>query len=150
MAHPKIHRVVVLAALALPLVSVADRPQQSRDQATHVAVGRVEAVYAQEGATGANQRCVVEIAVEKVERGGGLNAGTALYASMSRPNPKAPDLKKMTEREQKKYLLTVDGGHDPAPRPGTRVRVFLIHSAGRYTGVFNRWVDILKDPPPDR
>jgi hypothetical protein len=145
MAHAQNHRVVVLAALALPLVAFADRPPQSRDKATHVVVARVEAVYAQEGATGANQQCVVEVTVEKVERGGGLKAGTALYACIYRPNPNAPDLKKMTERDQERYLLTVDGGHDPAPRPGSRVRVFLIHSAGRYTGVFHRWVDILKD-----
>jgi hypothetical protein len=150
MVHPPIRHAVLVVALASPLVSFADRPQESRDKATHVAIGRVEGVYAQEGATGANQRCVVEIAVEKVERGGGLKAGTALYASIYRPNPKAPDLKKMTEREQKRYLLTVDGGHDAAPRPGTRVRVFLIHSAGTYTGVFPRWVDVLKEHPPDR
>jgi hypothetical protein len=145
MTHAQLHRVVVLAALAFPLVSFADRPMESRDRATHVAVGRVEAVYAQDGATGANQNCVVEIAVEKVERGSGLKAGTVLYACVYRPNPKAPDLKKMTEKEQKRYLFTVDGGHDPAPRPGSRVRVFLIHAAGRYTGVFPGWVDILKD-----
>jgi hypothetical protein len=87
---------------------------------------------------------VVEIAVEGVERGGGLKAGDVLYVSVYRPNPRAPDPKKMTEPERKRYLLTVDGGHNPAPRPGTRVRAFLRHAGGRYAGLFPDWVDVLK------
>src|SRR5271169_609657 len=38
--------------------TAADRPPESRDKATHVVVGRIEGVYAQEGATGANQGCL--------------------------------------------------------------------------------------------
>jgi hypothetical protein len=109
-----------------------------------VVVGRVEGVYAREGATGANQECLVEVAIEKVERGDGLSPGNPLYVSIHRNNPNAPDQKKMTERELKQYLLTVDGGHNPPPGKGSRVRVFLIHSGGRYTGIFHDWVEVLK------
>jgi len=138
-----LYRAALLGGLTCPVVALADRPSQDRAKATHVVLGRVENVYVQEGATGANQGCVVEIAVAKVERGDGLKAGSTLYASIYRPNPKAPDLKKMTAKEQKRYLLTVDGGHRPAPAPGTRVRVFLIHSGGKYVGIFPAWVDVL-------
>src|SRR5687768_14908339 len=110
---------VLVVTLALPSLTLADHAPESRDQATHVVVGRVEGIYAQEWATGANQGCVVEVAIDKVERGTGLKPGDTLYASVYRPNPNAPGLKKMTEREQKRYLLTVDGGHNPAPKPGT-------------------------------
>ena len=136
--------VIPVIGLALPVATFADRPPESRDKATHVVVGRIEGVYAQEGATGANQGCLVEIAIEKVERGDGLATGKLLYVSIYRNNPNAPGQKKMTERELKQYLLTVDGGHNPPPGKGTRVRVFLLHSGERYTGIFHDWVEVLK------
>jgi hypothetical protein len=132
------------AGLAWPVIAFADRAPQSRDRATHVVVGRVEDVYTQEGARGANRRHVVEIAVEKVERGGRLKAGDTFYASVYMPNPNAPDTKKMTPRQREEYLLSVDGGYDALPKSGDRVRVFVIHSAGKYTGVFPSWMDVLK------
>jgi hypothetical protein len=70
MAHHWTARVVLVVGLACPMLSFADRPAETRDQATHVVVGRVEDVYAQEGTAGANRRLVVEIAIEDVERGG--------------------------------------------------------------------------------
>jgi hypothetical protein len=136
---------ILAAGLAWPVIAFADRAPQSRDKATHVVVGRVEDVYTQEGARGANRRHVVEIAAEKVERGGGLKAGDTFYASVYMPNPNAPDTKKMTPSQRKEYLLSIDGGYDAVPKRGDRVRVFVIHSAGKYTGVFPSWMDVLKD-----
>jgi hypothetical protein len=133
------------AGLAWGAVAFADRASEDRDKATHVVVGRVEGVYGEEAAAGANRHYVVEIAVEKVERGDGLKVGDVFYASCYRPNPKAPDQSKMSERELKAYLFTVDGGHNAVPTRGDRVRVFVRHSRGKYNGVFPDWVDVLKD-----
>jgi hypothetical protein len=144
MLHTLLTRLVLAPALAFPLLAFADRPAEDRARATHVVIGRVVGLFTLEGAAGANQDCLVEIAVEKVERGADLKAGMTVYASVYRPNPRAPDLKKMSEREQKRYLLTVDGGHAPTPKAGSRVRVFLIHRGGKYTGIFPDWVDTLK------
>jgi hypothetical protein len=136
--------ILVLGFVLIP-VSLADRAPERRDSATHVVVGKVEALYFQEAARGANQGYVVEIVIAKVERGSGLKAGDTFYASCYRPNPKAPDLSKLSEQEQKAYLLTVDGGHKAPPRPGDRVRVFVKHDRGKYHGIFPDWVDVLKN-----
>jgi hypothetical protein len=143
--HHRFGWFAVAVGLALPVASAADRRPEARGEATHVVVGRVEGVYAQQGARGANQRHVVEIAIEKVERGDGLKAGQTFYASCYRPNPKAPDLSKLSERQREAFLLTVDGGHNAVPREGERVRVFVIHSGGKYNGVFPDWFDALKE-----
>jgi hypothetical protein len=134
----------LVAALALAGPSAADRPPESRDKATHVVVGRLGAVYAEVGVKTTNQDCLVEVAIEKVERGTGLKAGNTFYVAIYRPNPNGPDTKKMTKEELKRHLLTVDGGHDPAPARGTRVRVFVIHQGGKYTGIFHNWVETVK------
>jgi hypothetical protein len=142
------HRWFAFAVLAVPvvaLVSLADRAPEDRADATHVVVGVVEDVYSQEGAKGANRGHVVAIAIEKVERGEGLKAGDTFYASCYRPNPNAPDLKKLTEKQQKEYLFTVDGGYNLVPKAGDRVRVFVRHHRGKYAGIFPDWVDVLQD-----
>src|SRR5579885_2496511 len=126
---------IIVTALAVGLawaaVAFADRRPEDRKEATHVVVGRVEDVYAQEGAAGANRHYVVEIAIEKVERGDGLKAGEVFYGSCYRPNPKAPDLSKLSEREREAYLFTVNGGHNAVPARGDRVRVFVKPSRGK-------------------
>ena len=108
-------------------------------------VGVVEDVYSQEGGKGANRGHVVEIAIEKVERGEGLKAGDTFYASCYRPNPNAPDLSKLTVQQREAFLFTVDGGHKLVPKKGDRVRVFVRHHRGKYEGIFADWVDVLKD-----
>jgi hypothetical protein len=144
MSQRRVGWLILAAGLAFPAGALADRAPEPRSTATHVVVGRVEDVYAQVGAKGANQGYVIEIAVEKVERGGGLTAGGTFYASVYMPNPRAPDTKKMTARERKAYLFTIDGGYNAVPKRGDRVRVFVIHSGGKYRGVFPDWMDVLK------
>jgi hypothetical protein len=134
---------VVAAGLALPAAALADRAPEERAAATHVVLGRVAQVYFQEGARGANQDYVVEMAIEKVERGEGLKAADTIYVSCYRPNPRPPDLKKLSERERRAYLFTVDGGHNPPPKKGDRVRVFIKGERGKYHGIFPDWVEVL-------
>jgi hypothetical protein len=50
MAHPSLYRVALAVAVTAPVASFADRPPEDRAKASHVVVGRVEGVYAQEGA----------------------------------------------------------------------------------------------------
>src|SRR5215217_6547672 len=75
------HRVARLALLTLLSVAsglLAERAPEERDQATHVVVGTVEGVYVRE--VKETHHYLVEIAIEKVEKGGGVKAGERFYA----------------------------------------------------------------------
>ena len=136
--------------LAVPALCPADRPIESRDKATHVIVGRVTEVCAEEAPTGANRNYIVEIVVEKAERGDSLKLGDTFYASVYMANPKALEGKKLSDKEMKAFLLTVDGGYRAIPKKDDRVRVFVKHARGKYTGIYPNWMDVLGQDGPTK
>jgi hypothetical protein len=140
--------ITVATLLAVPTLSPADRPLESRDKATHVIVGRVTEVCAEEKPSGANRNYIVEIVVEKAERGDGLKSGDTIYASVYMANPHALDGKKLSDKEMKAFLLTVDGGYKAIPKKGDRVRVFVKHGRGKYVGIYPDWMDTLGQDGP--
>ena len=75
---------VVEALAALPRKSL----EELKAQATHVVVGRVEAVYSTERASGAgsaDRHYVVELTVTAVEKGEGPREGRVVYAKCWQP-----------------------------------------------------------------
>src|SRR5437868_4840569 len=101
-------------------------PPITKDQATHIVTGEVRQVYKTE--PGGYTYYLVELKVEKVERGGGLlafgsgpRAGRFTYISCFQRSADLP-------RE-----AVGDPGHQTTPRSGEKIRVWLLEtSEGEY------------------
>jgi hypothetical protein len=138
------HRIVcavVLAAGTLATGSLAERAPEDRQQATHVVIGRVEGVYVRKDER--TLHYIVEIAIEKVEKGAGLKPGEAFYVGCYLWDPDWLKGKKLSEKEQR--ALALEGpAYDGVPKEGQRVRVYAKHGWGKYAGIYPDWYDVLK------
>jgi hypothetical protein len=131
----------LLAAAALDTDSLAERAPEDRRQATHVVVGTVEGVYVRK--EGDTLHYIVEIAVEKVEKGDGLKPGERFYVGCYLWDRDALKGKKLSEEEQKQ-LARRGAAYDGVPREGERVKAYAKHGWGKYAGVYPDWYDVLK------
>jgi hypothetical protein len=138
MRHHRIALATLVAALVVPLAH-SERAPEDRAKATHVVVGKVEAVY--ERVHKGYRHYIVEIVVEKATKGDGLKAGDTLYARSYRWN--SDYYKGKTEAEKKRAILAFSS-YDGPPKEGERVRVYLERVGGKYVGVYPEWYDVLK------
>ena len=139
----RLHWITYMAAvtaLAFPSDVLAERPPEQRDQATHVVLGTVEGVYVRED--GRARDYLVEIAVEKIEKGDGLKLGEPFFARCYLWNPDFYKGKKLSEKEQKQ-LAPQGPAYDGVPKEGERVRVYAKHRAGKYHGIYPDWYDVV-------
>jgi hypothetical protein len=132
----------VLAMLVIAADASAERAPEERSQATHVVVGKVEGVYVRE--EGDTRHYVVEIAVEKVEKGDNVKAGDTVYVRCYLWTPDFYKGKKLTEAEERKLGFR-GGAYDGIPKEGERVRAFAKFRGGKYDGVYPNWYEVLKD-----
>ena len=114
--------------LVLPR-AFAERPPESQDDATHVVVGEVEAVYVLEDRS--NRNYVVKIVVEKLERGTGFEEGDAFFAECFQRRRDAP-------------RIPAAYGHRAVPQAGQRIRAFVIRGGPRSEGIYPDWFQVLK------
>src|SRR5262249_9819988 len=80
-----------------------ERAPEDRQQATHVAAGRVEGVYVRR--EGRTLHYLVEIAIDKVEKGDGLKPEETLYVRCYLWDAEWFKGKKLSERQQKQLAL---------------------------------------------
>jgi hypothetical protein len=134
---------------ALPAADgFAERAPESRERATHVVLGTVAGVYVREDKD--NRYYLVEVAIEKVEKGDGFKAGGTFYVGCYLHNPDYYKGKKLTPQEERQLALR-GPGYDGVPREGERVRVYARHDAahangrpGKYSGVYPDWYEVVK------
>ena len=139
---------VLLVVLGLAKEAFAERRPEERSEATHVIVGTVEGVYVRE--KGDTRYYLVEISIEKVEKGDGFKPGATFYVGCYLWTPDYYKGKKLTPQEQTR--LTLRGGpYDGVPKEGERVRVYAKHQAkyangrpGKYDGIYPGWYEVLK------
>lgn len=130
----KLLLVVAVLALATSVPAWAARPIESRDKATYVLTGRVQAIYARE--TPGYRQFIVELKVENVIKGEGVEPGDTFRAFCYKL------------REDVEPSETFDTmGHKIIPRIGQRVRIYVNNGRGHNEGVYPDWVDVL---PPTR
>jgi len=109
--------VLAAAAIALCLTSFAEVPLRTPDDlkagSSHIVVGKVLAVYSFDDAVGdhVTTRSVVEIAVDGLEKGEGLAAGSVVYV-------------KVWQAKSRPVGWTGASGHS-VPAAGDRVRAHL-------------------------
>lgn len=138
---------VLLVAFGLTARSLAERAPEERSEATHVVVGTVAGVYVREVQD--TRHYLVEIAIEKVEKGEGFKPGETFYVGCYLRIPDYYKGKKLTEEEQKQLAFR-GGAYSGAPKEGQRVRVYAKHDAkyangrpGKYSGVYPDWFDVV-------
>jgi hypothetical protein len=138
----------LLAALGLAAEAFAVRAPEPRSKATHVIVGTVEGVYVRE--EGPTRHYLVEVAIEKVEKGEGFKAGGTFYVGCYLWTPGYYQGKKLTEG-QKKQLAFRGAAYAGVPKKGQRVRAWAKHDAiyangrpGKYSGVYPDWFEVVK------
>jgi hypothetical protein len=138
----------LLAALGPAAETFAERAPEPRAQATHVVVGTVAGVYAREEK--GTRYYLVEIAIEKVDKGEGFKAGGTFYVGCYLWNPDYYKGKKLTKEEQKQLALR-GAAYNGVPREGERVRVYAKHDAvyangrpGKYSGIYPDWYEVVK------
>lgn len=138
-------RRIIIAALVIPLALVsnapAERAPEERSDATHVVIGTVEGVYARKA--DGTIHYIVEIAVEKVEKGDGLKPGAKVYAACYRHDHDRLKGKNLSEAELKQELFR-GSSYDKVPKEGERIRAFVKLFGGKYYGIFPSWYDTVK------
>jgi hypothetical protein len=137
-----------LVAFGLAAEAFAERAPEPRNSATHIVVGTVEGVYARDEKD--TRYYLVEIAIEKVEKGEGFKPGETFYVGCYLWIPDYYKGKKLTEQQQKQ--LTFRGSpYSGVPKEGERVRVYAKHDAvyatgrrGKYSGIYPDWYEVVK------
>jgi hypothetical protein len=111
---------VILAVGPMRAEKVNMSPDDLRRTATHVIVGKVQAVYARQENTGdwAYTHFVAEVRVEKSEKGDGLKKGDLVYARYWQRSWRGKDRQPPST-----------SGHRGLPGVGDTVRVYLARNA---------------------
>jgi hypothetical protein len=138
----------LLAVFGLATETLAERAPEERGRATHVIVGTVAGVYTREEE--GTRYHLVEIAIEKVEKGEGFKPGGTFYVGCYLWVPDSPKGKKLTQDEQKRLAFR-GAAYDGVPKEGERVRVYAKHDAvyangrpGKYSGIYPDWYEVVK------
>jgi hypothetical protein len=144
---------VLLAGLAVGAKAFGERAPEDRRGATHVILGTVAGVYSREEK--GTRNFLVEIAIEKVEKGDGFRPGGTFYVGCYLWIPDYYKGKKLT-KEDENHLAFRGSDYGAVPKEGDRVRVYAKHDAifangrpGKYSGVYPDWFDVVQDKQPE-
>src|SRR5262249_45150204 len=133
---------VLLATTTLATGAFAERAPEDRRQATHVVVGKVAGVYVRKAE--GTLHYVVEIAIEKIEKGAGLKVGEMFYVHCYQWDPDWLKGKRMSPAEQKQLAFR-GAAYDSIPKEGERVKVYAKHRGGHFAGIYPNWYDVIKE-----
>jgi hypothetical protein len=121
---------IFVIVVASATVAFAARAGDSRNKADYVLTGTVTDLYKSDG--GGYDNYIVEIKVEEVEKGKDIKPDDTFRAfCYKRTGPAS--------------IALDSAGHKTIPKPGERVKVYVIRARGRFEGTYPDWVDIL--PP---
>ncbi|HEV3259320.1 MAG TPA: hypothetical protein VG013_20810 [Gemmataceae bacterium] len=134
--------------LSVAADTFAERPPEEKSKATHVVLGTVAGVYSRDEKD--TRYYLVELAIEKVEKGDGFKAGETFYVGCYVRIPDYYKGKKLTEKEQDELAMR-GPGYDGVPKEGERVCVYAKHDAvyangrpGKYSGIYPSWYEVVK------
>jgi hypothetical protein len=133
--------IVLLGILVLGAAAFAERAPESRDSATHIIVGTVEGVYMRE--TTSQRDYIIEITIEKVEKGKGLKPKGTFYVGCYLWNPNEFKGKKLSKKDAKRKAMR-GAAYDGVPKEGERVKIWAKPQGSKYVGVYPSWYDVLK------
>jgi hypothetical protein len=132
----------IFALFALAANALAERAPEERSNATHVILGKVEGVYLRE--EGDTRHYLVEIAVEKSEKGDNVKPGETFYVRCYLWTPDFYKGKKLSEAEEKRLTLR-GAAYDGVPKEGERVRVYAKSHSDKYYGIYPDWYEVVKE-----
>jgi hypothetical protein len=123
-----------MLCLALGASALADRLAEKKESATHVVIGKVQAVYTRESRD--YRYYIAEVRISEVIKGHGLAPGNFFYASSYQRKPGA---------------VGWDGaGHLSVPTAGQHVKVYLRYDRGLFSGVYPDWCETMPTPQRNR
>jgi hypothetical protein len=134
--------VVLLATTTLATDAFAERAPEDCRHATHVVVGKVQGVYVRK--TDGALHYVVEIGIEKTEKGNGLKVGEMFYVRCYQWDPDWLKGKKLSAEEQKRLAFR-GAAYDSIPKEGERVKVYAKHGGGYFAGIYPNWYEVIKE-----
>jgi hypothetical protein len=137
--------IVLFGILALTSAAFGERAPEDRNTATHVIVGTVEGVYMRE--TPSTRDYIIEIAIEKVEKGKNLKPRAAIYVGCYLWNPNEFKGKKLSKKDAKRKAMR-GAAYDSVPKEGDRVKIWAKQQGGKYVGVYPSFYDVLKGNKP--
>ena len=118
---------------AFSTTAMAERPKEPIEKATHIVTGTVRKVFRRNA--DANLEYVIQLRIESVQKGTGVEAGDYLYAYAFQRKRGAP-------------LEPSASGHNAIPAEGHRIEVALVARQGRMEGLYPDWFTPLKEPAP--
>ena len=129
MATPFIATLLVLCPEILPAAEAPKSPEQLGAAASHIVTGEVTRIeirsrYSEIEAGSFDYAILCSIAVDSVEKGGGVKPGEQLVARCFRPKTRLSFVQ-----------LNSLQGHWPVPAPGQQVRAYLVTGRGTYSVV---------------
>jgi hypothetical protein len=129
--------------LTLACISTfAARRTEDRSHASHVVIGSVKKVHVEKEKGFLNY--VVEIAVEKVEKGDGLKPGDTFQVRCYLKDPDWLKGETLTEKERREDGLRRDSSYQGVPEEGKQIRVYAKKSGDKYDGIYPNWYDVIK------
>jgi hypothetical protein len=114
------------------------RRPEKRDEATHVFIGQVQALHEEREDRVVNY--LVEIKIESVEKGEGIEPGSTVPVHCYIAIP-SPDL---VRDKPKKKIWTIGrppGSYDRVPKEKDRVKVYARKTKETYDGIYPNWYD---------
>jgi hypothetical protein len=118
-----------LVALAAQAAARAEIPPESRDKADFVVTGVVQGVYLRDEKNYHNY--IVELLVDDVEKGEGLEPRYTLYVSCYKRKTSAPPEPSA-------------GGHKSVPKEGQRIKAFVKDGRGKHKAIYPNWFDVAR------
>jgi len=113
--------------------SLAERPPETTDDADIVVTGRVEKVYARDSRD--NKHYIVEILVDRVERGDSVKPDSTLYVSCFQRKKTAP-------------RTPAASGHPAIPKEGAVITAYVKSEDGKNEAIYSNWFATAKPTRP--
>lgn len=126
--------IICLIACLVAAPALAERPPETEEDATHIVVGEVEAVFTQD--TREQHNYVVKIVVDRVEKGDGVQAGDAFFVECFRRKRSAP-------------RIPAPYGHKGVPKAGETIRACVIREGSRSEGIYKDWYKVVAVRAPN-
>ena len=120
---------MLLVVLGLTRYGRAERPIESPEKATYIVTGTVQRVLHRE--TKVNDEYLVQIRIDRVEKGEGYKEGEFIYAYAFRRKPNAP-------------LEPAARGHKAVPKEGQRIRALIKRGNGQMEALYPDWFEVLE------
>lgn len=128
--------------LVFGITTFGARLVEKRESATHVFIGKVNALHVKKSNGYLNY--TVDVTVASVEKGDGIKAGDVVPVSCYLRDPDWLKDKRLTEEERRNDRLRRDSSYRAVPKEGDEIKVYARRIADKFNGIYPDWFDVKK------